>query len=132
MEPALVQCMTESGIDLRLRLAQDPVVGTVAAIGPGGAGNESTPDAALQIVPLTDVTASRLSRSSIAEGLDERQREAVELVLLRLSALADAVPALAEVVLNPVIANDTGVWVSNAKARVAPWRRDVAPSVRRL
>jgi len=86
----------------------------------------------VRIVPLTDLTASRLARSAVAVGLEERQRESVELVLLRLSALADALPELAEVVLNPVIANDTGVWVTDARARVAPWRRDLAPSVRRL
>ncbi|MEY2462046.1 MAG: hypothetical protein QOH64_184, partial [Acidimicrobiaceae bacterium] len=132
LEPALVQRMTESGTDLRLRLGQDPVVGTMVAIGPGGAGNESAPDAAVRIAPLTDVTARRLASAPVASGLDNEQRAAVELVLLRLSALADLVPELAEVVLNPVIVNDTGVWISNAKARVAPWTRDSTPSVRRL
>jgi hypothetical protein len=68
----------------------------------------------------------------VTDDLDPAQRSAVELVLLRLSALADAVPELVELVLNPVIVNDTGVWVTNARARVAPWQRDLTPSVRRL
>jgi acyl-CoA synthetase (NDP forming) len=132
MEPALVQCMTEPGTDLRLRIGQDPVVGTMAALGPGGAGNEAAPDAAVRIVPLTDLTTTKLAEAAMTAALDAKQREAVELVLLRLSVLADAVPELAELVLNPVIVNDTGVWVSNARGRVAPWQRDPTPSVRRL
>jgi acyl-CoA synthetase (NDP forming)/RimJ/RimL family protein N-acetyltransferase len=132
MEPGLVQRMTDPGVDLRLRIGQDPVVGTIAAIGPGGAGNEAAPDTAVRIAPLTDLTASRLAAVAVTDDLDPAQRSAVELVLLRLSALADAVPELVELVLNPVIVNDTGVWVTNARARVAPWQRDLTPSVRRL
>jgi acyl-CoA synthetase (NDP forming)/RimJ/RimL family protein N-acetyltransferase len=132
MEPALVQRMTDPGIDLRLRLGQDPVVGTMAAIGPGGAGNESAPDSAVRILPLTDLTAARLAAASVTAELDAGQRAEVERALLRLSVLGDAVPELTELVLNPVIANRSGVWVTNARAVVAPWDRDPTPSVRRL
>ena len=96
MRPALVQAMARSGVDVELVVRQHPVFGSVLALGPAGTGQLE-----LRIVPLTDVDAERL-----LEGLPDLDPEAgacLADLVLRLSALAVAVPELVEARLDPVL-----------------------------
>ena len=96
MRPALVQAMARSGIDVELVVRQHPVFGSVLALGPAGTGQLEQ-----RIVPLTDVDAERL-----LEGLPDLDPEAgacLADLVLRLSALAVAVPELVEARLDPVL-----------------------------
>src|SRR5581483_2720764 len=89
MEPAIVQRMVEPGVDVRLRVIPDPVVGAAIAIGPGGAAGELLLDDAVQVVPLTDVSADDLLGSShVAAPLGDRARAHLRDAALRLSWLA--------------------------------------------
>ena len=57
---------------------------------------------------------------------------AVEDVLLRVARLADEVPQLAEMDLNPLIATPRGVFAVDVRIRLGPWRRHAESEVRRL
>ena len=60
------------------------------------------------------------------------RRPAVEDVLLRVARLADDVPQLAEMDLNPLIASPSGAAAVDVRIRLAPWRQHAETEVRRL
>jgi acyl-CoA synthetase (NDP forming)/RimJ/RimL family protein N-acetyltransferase len=133
MVPAVVQEMACPGTDLRLRLVPDPVVGAAIALGPGGAAGEPFPDDAVQVAPLTGVSATQLvEQSRCTAGLGPDAMGHLVDAALRLSWLADAVPSVAEMALDPLIVTDDAAVVIDVVARVAPWRREREPPVRRL
>jgi hypothetical protein len=132
MVPAVVQRMAEPGFDVRVRLVPDPVVGSAIGIGPGGAAGQASPDQAFRVVPLTDVDADELVERSLGGcGLSSTAIAHVVDAVLRLSWLADQVPALAEVSLDPVIVTDAHALVIDASVRLAPWQHE-QPLVRRI
>ena len=95
-------------------------------------------DHAARLTPLTDADASALIRSVRAAPLllGHRGRPAVSTealagILLRVSQLADDLPEVAELDLNPVIAQPGGAHAVDARIRVTPAQpRD--PLLRRL
>jgi acyl-CoA synthetase (NDP forming) len=83
-------------------------------------------DAAFRLAPLTDVDADELVRAGKAgrllsgfRGIQPADRRAVADVLLRIARLADDLPDVAELDLNPVIAGPEGCVVVDARARIA-------------
>jgi acyl-CoA synthetase (NDP forming)/RimJ/RimL family protein N-acetyltransferase len=133
MVPAVVQRMARPGLDLRLRLLPDPIVGAAIGLGPGGAGGEAVLEDAVQVVPLTDSSADQLvERARCAAMLDPAAIEHLVDAILRLSWLADEVPSVAELALDPIIVTESGAVVIDVAARVAPWRLEQEPTVRRL
>ena len=96
-------------------------------------------DRVLRILPLTDQDAHEMVRSIRGAPLLFEHRgappcdvTAVEDVLLRVARLADEVPQLAEMDLNPLIASPEGVVAVDVRIRLAPWRRHAETEVRRL
>jgi hypothetical protein len=80
---------------------------------------------------LTDVDAEELvdGPPALRAALQHGAHDAAALrdVVLRLAALADAVPELAEAELDPVLVSDAGVVVGGARVRLAaPPERDRA------
>ncbi len=146
MRPALVQAMASPGVDCLVGVHQHPLLGSVLTFGEGGVrastfgdaapGVVAGDDAELAVLPVTDVDARRLIERSrlwpllVAEGPDAVA--ALEDVVLRLAALADAVPELAQVRANPVIASPTGAAITDVSVRVDPWPREPDLSVRPL
>lgn len=133
MHPALVQAMAPTGVDVAIRLVQSPAVGSVISLGIGGAVADQVGFDSLRVLPLTDLDAGRLvDGSRVAADLPPGPaRDRLEALLLRLAALADAVPEVAEVRLNPVIVSDATAAVTDVSVRVAPWTVRDDP-VRRL
>ncbi len=122
MDTAVVQRMVNGGIDVAVRLVQDDAVGSVLSIGVGGVVAEQVVHDSLRFLPLTDLDADRLvTASRLGSLLPEGSPERAHLceLLLRLSALADEVPALAEASLNPVIVTPGGAAVTDARLRLA-------------
>jgi hypothetical protein len=83
-------------------------------------------DAAFRLAPLTDVDADELVRAGKAgqlmsgfRGIEPADRRAMADVLLRIARLADDLPDVAELDLNPVIAGPEGCVVVDARARIA-------------
>ena len=125
--PVLVQSMVSGGAELLAGVVQDPVFGPLVAFGPGGVFAELIGDATFRIAPLTDVDADELVHSGKAGRLVAGFRnapaaDAAALVdlLHRLSRLAEDVPEVAELDLNPVIALPTDCVAVDARVRLAP------------
>jgi len=123
----IVQPMAPSGIELIVGVVHDPSFGPVVACGAGGTAAELLGDVGVRITPLTDVDASELVRSlrtfPLLDGYRGAPRLAVagvEDVLLRVSAMVDRHPEIAELDLNPLIVTAEGVYVSDARIRLQP------------
>jgi acyl-CoA synthetase (NDP forming)/RimJ/RimL family protein N-acetyltransferase len=133
MDVAVVQPMVPPGIDVRVRVTQDELVGTVVGVGPGGAAGQALSDESCRIVPITDAAATRLvDEAPSVRRVAGPGREALEVLLARAGWLADEIPELAEIHLNPVIVGPSGAAVADARLRVAPWRQESLPPVRRI
>lgn len=132
MRPAIVQKMAPPGVDVAVRVVQSPSVGSVLSVGLGGVVLEQVGFDSLRFLPLTDVDADALiAGSRLATLLGEPERGALAELLLRVAALAEAVPDVAELLLNPVIISPDGAAVTDARVRLQPWDGHDAP-VRRL
>jgi len=124
--PVIVQPMITRGVELLAGVAQDPVFGPLVAFGPGGVLAELIGDAHFRLTPLTDVDADELVTSGKAgtliagfRGAPRADAASLADVLHRLSRLADDLPELAELDLNPVIGLPDRAVVVDARIRVA-------------
>jgi acetyl coenzyme A synthetase (ADP forming)-like protein len=124
--PVIVQPMITGGVELLAGVAQDPVFGPLVAFGPGGVFAELIGDARFRLTPLTDVDADELVTSGKAGSLVAGFRGAPQAdgtsladVLHRLSRLADDIPELAELDLNPVIGLPDRAVVVDARIRLS-------------
>lgn len=138
MHPAVVQAMTEEGIECHVAVTRHPAMGDVLTLGPGGAAGERTGGQVMRLLPLTDADAERLVRDSVLaphiHELDPTGAAEGMLVdlLTRVAALADAVPELSMVRLNPVMVTATGAAITEVRVEARPVPDDSRPPVRRL
>jgi len=131
----LVQPYVSGGVELLAGIVQDPVFGPLVAFGPGGVFAELIDDAALRLTPLTEVDARELVEGRKAgqlvkgvRGASPVDSEALVDLLHRLSRLAEELPEVAELDLNPVIASAAGCVAVDARVRVR--RRPVRGSLK--
>jgi acetate---CoA ligase (ADP-forming) len=127
LEGMLVQPMAPAEVELLMGVVHDESFGPVIACGAGGTRAELLGDVAVRITPLTDLDAAEMLRSLRCWPLLEGYRgspacdvAALEDVLLRLSALVQAHPQIAELDANPVAAGPGGAVILDARVRVAP------------
>jgi acetyl coenzyme A synthetase (ADP forming)-like protein len=125
--PLLVQPFVRGGAELLAGAVEDPVFGPLVAFGPGGVLAELIGEAQFRLAPLTDRDAEELVRSGKAgrlvagfRGTPSADEGALVDLLLRLSLLADDLPEVAELDLNPVLALPDGCLAVDARVRVAP------------
>jgi acyl-CoA synthetase (NDP forming) len=118
--------MVRSGVEILVGAVQDPVFGPLIALGPGGTLAELIGDAAFRLAPLTDSDARELVRAGRAgrllsgfRGSAPADLNSIEDLLLRVSQLAEDLPELAELDLNPVIAGPSGCVIVDARVRLA-------------
>jgi acetyltransferase len=128
LEGFLVQPMVHraGAFELILGAATDPVFGPVVLFGQGGTAAERIDDRALALPPLNLRLARELvERTRIGRllpGWDGRpgaDLAAIELALVRLGQLLADVPEIAELDLNPLLADADGVLVLDARLRAA-------------
>jgi acyl-CoA synthetase (NDP forming) len=131
---ALLDCygiaMAESrlaadGVELLVGVVHDPSFGPVVACGAGGTAVEPLNDVAVRLTPLTDRDAAEMVRSLASfplldgyRGAAKADVAALEELLLRVGALVEAHPQVAELDCNPVMALPDGVVVVDARVRV--------------
>jgi acetyl coenzyme A synthetase (ADP forming)-like protein len=139
MGGAVVQRMVPAGVETIVGVLQDPAFGPLVMFGTGGTAVELFGDRAFRILPLTDLDAAELVRATKGSpllfgyrGAPPADVDALCDVLLRVAALADEVPAIAEADCNPVIVSPAGAVVVDAKVRLAPHRPAPEEAVRRL
>ena len=138
MEGGLVQPMLR-GVEVIAGVLSDSFFGPVVMFGSGGVAVELFGDRVFRILPMTDVDAHEMVRSTRGAPLLAGYRgapacdiAAVEEVLLRVAQLADEVPQLAEMDLNPLIATPKGCVAVDARIRIVPWHQHAETEVRRL
>jgi acyl-CoA synthetase (NDP forming) len=122
--PAVIQPMVKGGTELLAGVVQDPVFGPLVAFGPGGVLAELIGHANTRIVPLTDADANELVLTGKAGRLVRGFRGAaadpeplIDMVH-RLARLAEDLPEVAELDLNPVIARADEAVVVDARIRL--------------
>ena len=127
--PLLVQPML-SGTEFLAGVVQDPVFGPLVAFGPGGVMAELIGGTGFLIAPLTDADARQLVEGGKAGRLVRGFRgrapadvDALTDLLHRLARLAQDLPEVAELDLNPVLASAEGCAAVDARVRVAPPQR---------
>jgi acetyl coenzyme A synthetase (ADP forming)-like protein len=126
--PFLVQPFVCGGAELLAGALQDPVFGPLVAFGPGGVLAELIGEAQFGLAPLTDVDAGELVESGKAgrlvagfRGAPPADQAALVDLLLRLSQLAEDLPEVAELDLNPVLALTDRCLAIDARVRVAEY-----------
>jgi acetyl coenzyme A synthetase (ADP forming)-like protein len=122
--PAVIQPMVKDGTELLAGAVQDPVFGPLVVFGPGGVLAELIGDANTRIAPLTDADAHELVLAGKAGRLVGGFRAAavdpeplIDLVH-RLARLAEDLPEVAELDLNPVIARADEAFAVDARVRL--------------
>jgi len=127
VEGFTVQRMVRGGIETIVGVTQDPSFGPLIMFGLGGTYTELLNDVALRLHPLTDLDARELIGSIKMAKLFEGFRgappgdvQALEELLLRLSALVEDIPQINELDLNPVkvMPRGEGCWVLDARIMV--------------
>jgi acyl-CoA synthetase (NDP forming) len=120
-----LQPMVPDGVEMLVGVVQDQHFGPVLACGAGGTATELLKDVAVRITPITRGDASRMIRSLKTfprldgyRGAPRADVAALEGVLLRVSALVEAHPEVAEMDLNPVVVHAAGVVVVDARIRL--------------
>ncbi len=125
----LIQEMVTGGHEVLVGMTEDPSFGPLIVFGMGGVLVELVGDVSFRITPVTDLEASAMVREIKSAKLLQGYRSypagdipAVEEVILRVSALADAIPEIREMDLNPVmvLAPGDGAKAVDARMRVAP------------
>ncbi len=126
-------------VEVVVGVVDDPSFGPLLRFGLGGVEAELFGDRAHRILPLTDTDAAELLRAVRlspllfgAGGHGAVDEAALVELLLRVSALAEAVPELAELQLDPILARPDGVSVAAARVRMAAPPSGPGPLLRRL
>jgi acyl-CoA synthetase (NDP forming)/RimJ/RimL family protein N-acetyltransferase len=113
-------------VDVLVGAVNDPELGPVVGVGTGGGRPLVPGDVAFRLAPMTDLDAEELvgAPAAVRVALAATPHEATALrdLVLRVAALADAVPELAEAELDPVRVLPDGVAVGGVRMRL-----DVAP-----
>jgi len=121
MSGVLVEPMVTGGIETLAGVVQEPVFGPVVVFGLGGIATGVLDGHAARLAPLTGADAEDLIRAiRAAPALLEQAPDTGPLrdTLLRVSRLADDLPQVAELDLNPVIVRPVGVTAVDARIRV--------------
>jgi acetyl coenzyme A synthetase (ADP forming)-like protein len=123
--PVVVQPMASGGAELLVGVVQDRVFGPLVAVGPGGVFAELIGDASFRVAPLTDQDAEELVlRGKVGRlvrgfrGAPASDSQALADLVHRLGRLGQDLGAVAELDLNPVIAQPQGCVVVDARIRV--------------
>ncbi len=138
MSAAIIQPMITGGTEVIIGLVQEPVFGPLVVFGLGGVATEVLGDRSARLTPLTDTDAAALVRSIRAaplllghRGTPAADLAALQDILMRVSRLAEDLPQVAELDLNPVIARPDGAYVVDVRVRVEP-AEPTDPYLRRL
>jgi hypothetical protein len=127
--------MTAPGLETSVGIHHDSTFGPVVTFGLGGAFAAAIADTATRVTPLTDRDAVDLVRSARAWSVladSDYAIAAVEDLLLRVGLLADLVPEVAELTMNPVLISTTSATAVDLSIRVARPSANPNPASRRM
>ena len=135
----IVQPMAAPGVATIVSVTEDPSFGALVSFGVGGVATDLLGDRAYRAVPLTDVDAAELVRGPRAapllfgwRGAAEADVAALEDIVARIGLLADQLPEVCALELNPVLVASSGLAVLHADIEVSPPRDRYDTGPRRL
>jgi acyl-CoA synthetase (NDP forming) len=123
----LVQAMAPPGVEMSVGVVHDRQFGPVVACGAGGVLVELLKDVSLRLTPLAEQDANEMVRELKTYPLLAGYRggpphdvPALVDAVLRVGALVEDLPQIAELDLNPIVVHEQGATVVDARVRVAP------------
>ena len=145
-DPVIVQEMAAPGVATVVEIVDDPSFGALVSFGVGGVATELLGDRAFRTLPLTDLDAAELVRAPRAwpllngwRGSEPVDVAALEDLLLRVARLAEDLPEVLQLSLEPVIVGPAEPWhggrslvVAGAAALIGPPTARVDPGPRRM
>jgi acyl-CoA synthetase (NDP forming)/GNAT superfamily N-acetyltransferase len=145
-DPMLVQEMAAPGVACVVEVVDDPSFGALVSFGLGGVATDLLGDRAFRTLPLTDLDAAELVREPRAwplldgyRGSEPADVAALEDLLLRVARLADDLPEVLGLSLEPVIVGPAEPWhggrslvVAGGSATVGPPTGRIDPGPRRM
>jgi acetate---CoA ligase (ADP-forming) len=121
----VVQQMARRGVEMLVGVVHDPQFGPVVACGAGGVQVELLKDVSVRLTPLSNEDASEMIRELKTYPLLTGFRgsvpcdvTALEDGLLRVSAMVEDLPQIAELDCNPFVVHGTGATILDARIRV--------------
>jgi acyl-CoA synthetase (NDP forming) len=118
--------MVDAGVEMILGVVHDPQFGPIAACGAGGTKVELLRDVSIRLTPISPRDASEMIRSlktfPLLDGFRGAARldvAALEDAMLRISALVDDLPQIAELDCNPFVVSERGGVILDARVRVS-------------
>lgn len=129
LEGFSVQAMARrpNAFELIIGVTTDPVFGPVVVFGQGGTAVELIGDRAIGLPPLnTSLARELIGRTHIAKLLagyrnqPPANRDALMLALIQIAQLVIDLPEIAELDINPLLADEQGVLALDARMRVMP------------
>lgn len=128
LEGILVQTMVRGGTEVMAGMTRDPLFGPLLAFGLGGVMVEAMGDVCFRVAPLTIADAREMLRTPKSSTLLRGFRgnppcdiDALEDAILRLARLAEELPEVQELDLNPILAfpETKGCLLIDARIRLA-------------
>jgi len=136
MQGVLLQPMAAPGRELIVGVDSDEVFGPLVLFGLGGTDTDLIADRVARLTPLSGRDAGYMvgglrSSKALFAGDGALPTEELVDILTRVSHLAETIPEVVELDLNPVVVRQDGCQVLDARVRLVP--RDPAdPFLRRL
>ncbi|SHF37927.1 Acyl-CoA synthetase (NDP forming) [Streptoalloteichus hindustanus] len=136
VDEVYVQTMAPKGLSCLIGLQDDPSFGTLVSFGLSGVVSDLLGDRAYRAVPLSDVDAAALVRAPKAaplltgyRGAEPADLAALEDLVLRVATLAEDLPEVRSLALEPVLASPAGAAVTSARVTLGhpPSRPDTGP-----
>ncbi|MEI7685873.1 MAG: acetate--CoA ligase family protein, partial [Planctomycetota bacterium] len=127
LDGILVQSMIKGGVEVMSGMTRDPLFGPLLAFGLGGVMVEALGDVCFRVAPLTIADAREMLRAPKSSSLLRGFRgnppcdlAALQDALLRLARLADELPKVQELDLNPILAfaEGQGCFLIDARIRL--------------
>lgn len=122
----VVQRMAQKGVEMLVGVVHDPQFGPVVACGAGGVQVELLRDVSVRLTPLATEDAADMIRSLKTyplltgfRGAPVCDVAALEDALLRVSAMVEDIPQISELDCNPLVVNESGAVILDARVRIA-------------
>ncbi len=121
----IVQPVITGGVEVRISVLHEQVVGPLVLFGLGGAAGDVLAGRAARLAPLTESDADDLIRAVRGaprllgrRGVPAADLAALRDMLLRVSRMAEDLPEIAELELSPVIVRPDGIQAVDGRIRI--------------
>lgn len=134
----VIQRMVPAGVETLVGVVSDATFGPLVVFGAGGVVTDLLGDRVSRLAPVSDLDAAQMVRGLKSSpmlfgfrGAPAADTAAAEDVLMRVGRLAETLPEVAELELNPLVVHEHGALAVDVRIKVVP-REGGDPYLRRL